>query len=66
MKETDPQNPSSRHCRPRLCAVIATRVAPWQSMVMHRDYHWRQGQPRGMDRHAPLGLAMTQFRDIFV
>ena len=53
-------NPVSRHRRPRRRAVIARREAPWQSMVMHHDCPWRQPRPRGMDRLAPLGLAMTR------
>ena len=44
-------------------AVIARRAAPWQSMVMHHDCHWRQRRPRSMDRHAPSGLAMTHFHN---
>ena len=33
-------------------------------MVMQHDCNWIQPRPRSMDRHAPLGLAMTQFCNI--
>ena len=49
-------NALSRHPRQCFHTVIARRAAPWQSMVTHHDCHWIQPRPRGMDRHAPLGL----------